>query len=114
MVIPAALSHISIAIPMLVDRHAEPLLQRLEPSRRVAVTMALLGIVIVGIFLIAVVLLGGNWARRLARHKTGSRSNYGRPLAPRRQGQVPPSVAAESSTDTISTRGSNRPTKPDR
>jgi hypothetical protein len=50
---------------------AEPLLERLDPPRRAAVVMALLAITIVGLFLVAVILLGGNWARRLARRRHG-------------------------------------------
>ena len=50
---------------------AEPLLERLDPPRRAAVVMALLAITIVGVFLVAFVILGGNWARRLARRRHG-------------------------------------------
>jgi hypothetical protein len=47
----------------------QPLIERLDPPRRAGVVMALLVITILGLFLITVVLLGGNWARRLARRR---------------------------------------------
>jgi hypothetical protein len=63
---------VDIAAPVLaaVDT-AERLIEQLEPERRVAVVMALLAIVILGIFLVTTILLGGSWARRLARHSRG-------------------------------------------
>ena len=48
---------------------AQPVIERLDPPRRAGVVMALLVIIILGLFLIAVVLLGGNWVRRLARRR---------------------------------------------
>ena len=56
---------------LAAEQAAEPLLERLDPERRVAVVMALLGIAILGIFLVTVILLGGSWVRRLARHSRG-------------------------------------------
>jgi hypothetical protein len=50
---------------------AQPLLERLDPPRRAAVIMALVAIAILGIFLVTFVLLGGHWARRLARRRHG-------------------------------------------
>jgi hypothetical protein len=61
--------HIWILVARLAD--AEPLIERLDPPRRAAVVMALLAIVIVGLFLVAVAMLGGHWARRLARRQHG-------------------------------------------
>ena len=55
-------------------KQAVPLIEQLEPYRKVAVVMALLGIVLVGVFLVAATMLGGNWVRRLARHKPSHRT----------------------------------------
>src|SRR3954447_11277406 len=52
----------------------DPVLEQLDPPRRAAVVMALLGLTLVGLFLITTVLVGGHWVRRLARHRpAGSR-----------------------------------------
>ena len=50
----------------------EPVLERLDPPRRAAVVMALLALTLIGLFLIVFAMLGGNWARRLARHRPGA------------------------------------------
>jgi hypothetical protein len=50
---------------------AEPLIERLDPPRRAAVVMALLGITILGLFLVTLILLGGSWTRRMARKRLG-------------------------------------------
>ena len=46
-----------------------PVLERLDPPRRAAVVMALLGLVLTGLVLITCVMLGSHWVRRLARHR---------------------------------------------
>jgi hypothetical protein len=48
---------------------AAPVLEQLDPPRRAAVVMALLGLVLTGLVLITCVMLGAHWVRRLARHK---------------------------------------------
>jgi hypothetical protein len=62
----------------------ESILQRLDPPRRATVIMALLGLVITGIFLVALAMIGGHWARRLARSRrkplTSSTDNENRRL----------------------------------
>ena len=52
---------------------AEPLIERLDPPRRAAVLMAILGLVILGLTLVACVMIGGRWVRRLARDEHGRR-----------------------------------------
>src|SRR5436190_8943478 len=47
--------------------------ERLDPPRRAAVVMALLGLTLVGLFLITFAMVGGHWVRRLARHRPGRR-----------------------------------------
>src|SRR5262245_44252008 len=47
----------------------ESVLQRLDPPRRATVIMALLGLVLTGVFLVALAMIGSHWARRLARSR---------------------------------------------
>ena len=58
---------------LLAQQAAEPVLERLDPPRRAVVIMALLGLVLVGLFLVTGIMLGGHWVRRLARHRPGMR-----------------------------------------
>jgi len=51
----------------------DAVLERLDPPRRAAVVMALLGLTLVGLFLITFAMVGGHWVRRLARHRPGKR-----------------------------------------
>jgi hypothetical protein len=44
---------------------------RLDAPTRAVVVMALLGLTLVGLFLIAFVMVGGHWVRKLARHRPG-------------------------------------------
>jgi hypothetical protein len=54
---------------LLAEQSAKPVLERLDPPRRAAVVMALLGLVMTGLLLVVCAMLGGHWVRRLARHK---------------------------------------------
>jgi hypothetical protein len=56
-----------------VQEAGEAVLERLDPPRRAAVVMALLGLTLVGLFLITFIMVGGHWVRRLARHRPGKR-----------------------------------------
>ena len=47
---------------------------RLDTPTRAAVVMALLGLTLVGLFLITFVMVGGHWVRKLARHRPGRRA----------------------------------------
>jgi hypothetical protein len=58
----------------------DDVLNQLDPPRRAAVVMALLGLTLVGLFLVAFAMVGGHWVRRLARHKPGQRT-FGKPIA---------------------------------
>jgi hypothetical protein len=49
------------------EQAAEPLLERLDPPRRAVVLMALLGVVLTGIALVACIMIGSRWVRRNAR-----------------------------------------------
>lgn len=57
------------------DRGA-PLLERLKPEQRVAVIMALVGLTLIGLFLVIFVMVGGHWVRKLARHRPGKRKGH--------------------------------------
>jgi hypothetical protein len=70
MVIGEALLCLTFTL-LAVEESAEPLIERLDPPRRAAVLMAILGLVLVGLTLVACVMIGGRWVRRLARHELG-------------------------------------------
>jgi hypothetical protein len=57
------------AILVLAQQSADPVLEQLDPPRRAAVIMALLGLVLTGLLLVTIAMLGAHWVRRLARHK---------------------------------------------
>ncbi len=70
MVIGEAPLRLALAL-LAVEESGERLIERLDPPRRAAVLMAILGLVLVGLTLVACVMIGGRWARRLARHELG-------------------------------------------
>ena len=53
-------------------KDAGPALEQMKPAQRVAVIMALLGLTLIGLFLITFIMVGGHWVRRLARHRPRS------------------------------------------
>jgi hypothetical protein len=53
------------------QQSAAPVIEQLNPPQRVAVVMALLALVLTGLFLVTIAMLGGHWVRRLARHMPG-------------------------------------------
>ena len=59
----------SIHTCAVLAERSEPLLERLDPVTRTKVLMALLGLVLLGITMIACVMIGGRWVRRLAQHR---------------------------------------------
>ena len=62
-----------VAKLLAVEHPVAPVLERLDPPRRAAVVMALIGIALVGVFLVATVVIGAHWVRKLARHQLGPR-----------------------------------------
>lgn len=56
---------------LLARQSTEVVLEQLDPPRRAAVLMALLGLVLVGLALVSCAMIGGHWVRRMARHKPG-------------------------------------------
>ena len=73
MVILSNIAGLSGNIVFAAQQTGDAVLERLDPPRRAAVVMALLGLTLVGLFLITFVMVGGHWVRRLARHRPGRR-----------------------------------------
>jgi hypothetical protein len=82
----------------------EPVFERLDPPRRAAVVMALLAITILGLFLVAVAMLGGNWARRLARRRHGPSDQIKNVENERLRSALEPILPPTESGETIVTR----------
>lgn len=59
---------------VLLAEQTDPVLRRLDPPRRAAVLMALLALVLTGLFLVMAVMIGAHWVRKLARHGPSKRS----------------------------------------
>jgi hypothetical protein len=57
---------------LLAAQTSKPVLEQLDPPRRAAVLMALLGLVLLGMLLVVCVMIGGHWVRRMARHRPGA------------------------------------------
>jgi hypothetical protein len=80
---------------LLAQQAAEPVLERLDPPRRAAVIMALLGLVLTGLLLVTIAMVGGHWVRRLARHRPGERRpNSSQAEAARKNRQLRESLSA--------------------
>ncbi|HEX3599714.1 MAG TPA: hypothetical protein VHU84_06190 [Lacipirellulaceae bacterium] len=60
---------LSSSILLAAEAGAGPVLEQLDLKSRFFVVMALLGIVLIGLFLIIFVMVGGHWVRGLARHR---------------------------------------------
>jgi hypothetical protein len=86
--------------------------ERLDPPRRAAVVMALLGLTLVGLFLITFVMVGGHWVRRLARHRPGRRRIGNKPAADGRLRETLQGILPEmKSGDTVLLDTSSKDTK---
>ncbi len=70
MVIGEALLRLTARLVAVQDSAKLPL-EQLDPPRRAAVVMAILALVLTGMALVACVMIGGRWVRRLARHEHG-------------------------------------------
>ena len=73
MVIGTHVFGVNGTILFAAQQAGDAVLERLDPPRRAAVVMALLGLTLIGLFLITFVMVGGHWVRRLARHRPGRR-----------------------------------------
>ena len=85
------------ALVAAIDEKAQPLLYRLAPTERARVIMALLGIVLIGLALLALVMVGGRRLRRIARSRPGpARTNdddwFRKPLISGNGDETPPSA----------------------
>lgn len=78
-----------------------PVLEQLEPRRRVAVIMAILAIVLVGLLLVTCTMLGARWVRQIARQS---------PRPPRLDDLTPPSEKSPSPRAPLD--GSSAPVDP--
>jgi hypothetical protein len=63
---------VALAMIAMQQQPNEPVLEQLDPPRRLAVIVALLALVLVGMLLVLFVMLGASWVRRLARHRPGA------------------------------------------
>jgi len=54
---------------VLVGDSGEAVLEKLDPPRRAAVLMALLGLVLLGLVMVVCVMIGARWVRRTARYR---------------------------------------------
>lgn len=70
MVVADALSRLSLEL-LAVGEPAQPLIKLLDPPRRAVVLMTILGLVLLGLTLVACVMIGGRWVRRIAKHNHG-------------------------------------------
>jgi len=68
----ALLAKLNLSFLLIAQEAAKPVLERIDPPRRAALIMALLGLTLVGLFLIVLAMVGGHWARRLARRRPGA------------------------------------------
>jgi hypothetical protein len=112
MVIGSHIYCLSVAVLLAAQQTGDAVLERLDPPRRAAVIMALLGLTLIGLFLIAFIMVGGHWVRRLARHrpKKGSSANSGASegALPEAQQDIPPDT---KSSDTVLLDTSSKNTK---
>ena len=70
------LGNLILRSSVLIAQSAEgPLIQRLDPQRNVALVMALFAIVLIGITLVACIMIGGHWVRKLARSQPKRKSS---------------------------------------
>ena len=77
MVIGAHLFGFGAPLLFAVQKASGAAFDRLDAPTRAAVIMALLGLTLVGLFLITFVMVGGHWVRKLARHRPG-RQRFGK------------------------------------
>jgi hypothetical protein len=98
------------AILLAIHQAGDVVIEQLDPPRRAAVIMALLGLTLVGLFLIAFVMVGGHWVRRLARQRPRHRrhaQNAEREAALRDAPQDIPPEASSSDTVLLDTSSKN-------
>ena len=104
--------HIACAMLLAARQAGDAVFERLDPPRRAAVIMALLGLTLVGLFLITFVMVGGHWVRRLARHRPGRRQIGAKAPAESRLREALQNILPEmKSSDTMMLDSSSKDTK---
>lgn len=102
------------SIVLVALQSTESALEQLDPPRRIAVLMALLGLILVGLMLVMIVMVGAKWVRRLARHEVGQHAS-GVSGYQRRSGRLQdgaPDIMSEVNTgETIRLNVSSKETK---
>lgn len=93
----------SIAYVVAQSNEQQLPIQQLDPGKRVAVLMAILGLMLLGGFLVVAIMLGGRWVRR--------QKLYERAEATIANQQNPPSTEPQSEVPDVST-GDTMVTKP--
>jgi hypothetical protein len=73
----ALFGKLNLSFLILAQEAAKPVLERIDPPRRAAIIMALLALTLVGIFLVVLAMVGGHWARRIARQRPEQGSGSG-------------------------------------
>lgn len=82
----SASAHLN-ALAWATEKSGLPLIKRLDPPRQAQVIMVLLGLLLLGALLIAIIVLGGRRVRRIARLKPNASHGpedpwYQKPLVP--------------------------------
>jgi hypothetical protein len=67
-----------LADAIAAQQPARPMLERLDPPHRAMVIMAILGLVLTGLMLVAGAMIGARWVRRMARQKPHSNPSSAR------------------------------------
>jgi hypothetical protein len=102
---------------VMAQQSADPVLEQLDPPRRAAVIMALLALVLIGLFLVTIAMLGGHWVRRLARHRPGAARVSARDEAARKnrqlQAALQPILPDAKSSETVQIQNKTKDTRVD-
>src|SRR3972149_4205649 len=68
---------------LFAQQEVEPLLEQLDPPHRAMVLMAILGLVLLGVLMVACAMLGARWVRREARQRQKRNAPIRRKVAKR-------------------------------
>jgi hypothetical protein len=102
----------AVAVLFAAEHNTVPVLEQLDGPRRAAVIMALLGLTLVGLFLIVFVMVGGHWVRKLARQRPGQqRRGQGKVAEVRLQEALQNILPNMKSSDTVLLDASSKETK---